>query len=225
MLSKKDVLIMLIFLSGCTNIKTENVDLALQTYAPGMVVVSEPVGKGFYAVVEEIDGKWQVVGDLSTSPIVRRANDRQEILFVNKGLRSVAPVFDRRLNTHGAHCTPIADKSEWYWLCSSQFSAIQVVETIGRNIVSCALTFCLAAGSRVELDHNKVQQAVIESGLIDIVKIKINDPVQQPTSFGELESERSLASSKRKYQKTDDWAEKQCQELHRILDKYGALKQ
>lgn len=171
MFSKTSVLILVTFLTSCTHMQTE--DLALQPYAPGIVIVSEPVGKGYYALLDNQAGHWNVIGDLSTYPISRQS-DSQEVLFVNRGLRSIAPVFDKRLNTHGAHCTPSIDKNNWYWLCTSQFSSVQVGSTIGRNIVSCALTFCLAAGSRVELDHDKVSEAVIQSGLIQLVKTKIS---------------------------------------------------
>jgi len=174
MFSKTNVLILLAFLPGCTSLRIGNQDLALQTYAPGIVIVSEPVGKGYYALLDNQSGHWRVVGDLSTQPLTRHS-DSQEVLFINHGLRSIAPVFDKRLNTHGAHCTPYTDNDRWYWLCTSQFSTVDTAETIGRNIVSCALTLCLAAGSRVELDLDKVSEAVIQSGLIQRAKTKISN--------------------------------------------------
>lgn len=173
MFFRKNALILLAFLPGCENMQIRNQDLALQPYAPGIVIVNEPVGKGYYALLDNQSGHWRVVGDLSTQPLTRQS-DNQEVLFINRGLRSIAPVFDKRLNTHGAHCTPYTDNERWYWLCTSQFSTVDTVETIGRNIVSCALTLCLAAGSRVELDHDKVSVAVIQSGLIQMAKDKIS---------------------------------------------------
>ena len=173
MFFKKNALILLAFLPGCAHVPTGNQNLALHPYAPGIVIVSEPVGKGYYALLDNQSGHWRVVGDLSTQPLARQS-DNQEVLFINRGLRSIAPVFDKRLNTHGAHCTPYTDNDRWYWLCTSQFSTVDTAESIGRNIVSCALTLCLAAGLRVELDHDKVSEAVIQSGLIQMAKDKIS---------------------------------------------------
>lgn len=193
MFFKINTLFFLAFLAGCA-LQTEYQDLALQPYAPGIVIVSEPVGKGYYALLDNESGHWRLVGDLSTQPLTRQT-DNQEVLFVNHGLRSIAPVFDKRLNTHGAHCTPSIDKASWYWLCTSQFSTVSTTETVGRNIVSCALTLCLAAGSVVELDHDKVSEAVIQSGLIELVKAKISKLAKRKyfSDFSQASKSRDIA--------------------------------
>ncbi len=172
MRSKQNLLIFLMFLSGCSGIQIRNQDSALQQFAPNILIVSEPVGKGYFALLENSSGQWKVIGDLSTQPL-SRFSEYQEVLFINDSLRSIAPAFDKPLNTDGAHCTPYLDKNSWYWLCTSHFSSISYANTIGRNLVSCLFTLCLAAGSRVELDHEKIIEAVIQSKLIDLAKDRI----------------------------------------------------
>jgi hypothetical protein len=158
------------FLSGCASNTVALINPALQQQAPKLIIVSQPVGKGYYAVVEKNDGHWQVMS-ISSKPVTRRSNDQQEILFVNGGLRSIAPSFDPRVNTgESAECTPYIQDDRLYGLCNSYFSTSDIGTSIVRNIASCALTLCLAAGTREILDHEKIQQVVIESNLIDIVK-------------------------------------------------------
>ena len=135
------VLVLTGLLSGCTHVQTGMVDQGLQPLAPNMIVVSHPVGARYYAVVEKIEGHWQVVSQLSTRPITRRSNDNQEILFVNRGLRSVAPSFDPRVNTGEAtECTPYIQNNRVYGLCHSYFSKTDIGTSAVRNIASCALT-------------------------------------------------------------------------------------
>jgi hypothetical protein len=162
-------------LSGCASTHPTLIDPAIQTQEPQLVIVSEPVGKGYYAVVEEIGGRWQVIS-LQKEVITRRNNDQQEILYVNRGLRSIAPSFDPRVNTgESTECTPYLQDDRIYGLCNSYFSTTDIGTSIGRNIVSCALTLCLAAGTREVLDHEKIQRVVIESGLIGIVEKTITE--------------------------------------------------
>jgi hypothetical protein len=157
-------------LSGCASTRVTLIDPAIQTQAPQLVIVSEPVGKGYYAVVEEIGGRWQVIS-LQKDIITRRNSGQQEILFVNRGLRSIAPSFDPRVNTgESTECTPYLQNDRIYGLCNSYFSSTDLGTSIGRNIVSCAFTLCLAAGTREILDHEKVQEVMIESDLLNIVK-------------------------------------------------------
>ncbi|HEY8095877.1 MAG TPA: hypothetical protein VIE65_07235 [Methylobacter sp.] len=169
-----NALILLVFLPACAHVQTGMIDQALQPLAPNIVVVSQPVGKGYYAVVEKIDGRWHLVSSLQTQPITNRDNDQQEILFVNRNLRSIAPSFDPRVNTgESTECTPYIQDNRVYGLCYSYFGTSDIGTSIGRNIVSCALTLCLAAGTREILDHEKVQEVVIESDLINVVKKRI----------------------------------------------------
>jgi hypothetical protein len=173
-------LILIGLLSGCTNVQTGMIDRSLQPLAPNMIVVSHPVGAGFYAVVEKIDGHWQVVKPLRTTPITRRDHDGQEILFVNRGLRSVAPSFDPRINTGEAtECTPYIQDNRIYGLCYSSFSKSDIGSSFFKNIASCALTFCFGYGTTEILDHEKVQEVVVESGLINIVKDTIDAEFRQ----------------------------------------------
>ena len=174
MFSKMNALILLVFLPACARVQTGMIDKALQPLVPNIVIVSQPVGKGYYAVVEKIDGRWRLVSSLQTLPISRRDNDQQEILFVNHGLRSISPSFDPRVNTgESTECTPYIQDERVYGLCNSYFGMSDVGTSIGRNIVSCALALCLAAGTRDILDHEKVQEVVIESDLLNIVKKRI----------------------------------------------------
>lgn len=189
-------------LSACAQVQT-NRALALEPLAPGIIIATEPVGQGYYSVVEKIDGRWQVVDGPSDQPITQRANDNQEILFVNGHLRSIAPVFDRRLIKHHAHCTPSIDDDSWYWLCTSHFSSVDVAYTIGRDIVSCAMTFCLAAGTSVSLDHDKLQQVVLESGLLD----KVKDHIAQ-ANYKIYSSEFSEAFRSRDIEKLEQFVSK-----------------
>lgn len=174
MFSKTIYVLLMAFVTGCSGMHTGNQDSVLQTYAPGIVIVSEPVGKGYYALLDNQSGHWRVLGDLSKKRLTRQS-DSQEVLFINHRFRSIAPVFDKGLNTHGANCTPYIHNKLWYWVCTSQFSSVEIAETIGINIVSCALTLCLGAGSRVELDHDKVAEAVIQSNLIQLAETKISN--------------------------------------------------
>jgi hypothetical protein len=160
-------------LSGCITNPSTYVDPAIQAQAPQLIIASEPVGAGYYALVEkQANGHWQVVS-LHNKRFYGRDNDQQEVLFVNRGLRSIAPSFDPRMESgEGADCTPLAQLRErkLYGLCKSYFSSIRIGMTVGGNIVSCALTFCLAAGIKVELDRDKIQEVVIDSNLIGAVK-------------------------------------------------------
>ncbi|NOU12729.1 MAG: hypothetical protein HOO92_02000 [Methylococcaceae bacterium] len=163
-----------LILTACASVQTGMVDQLLQPSAPGMIVVSQPIGKGYYALVERTNGHWALASPLQDSPITHRQNDEQEILFVNRRLNSVAPNFDLRVNSReAADCTPYIQIGHLYTLCNSYFSTIDPGTTFGKNIVSCLLTLCLGAGTRNILDHNKVQQVVIEIGLIDLAKSQI----------------------------------------------------
>jgi hypothetical protein len=177
-------------LSACAQIQT-NRATALEPLAPGIIIATKPVGQGYYALVEKIDGRWQVMEGPSSQPITRRANDDQEILFVNGHLHSIAPVFDRRLTGHSAHCTPAIDDSRFYWLCTSYFSSVDIAYTILRDIFSCAMTFCLAAGTSVSLDHEKLQQVALESGLLDKIKDRTTQANYQTYSSEFSEAFRS----------------------------------
>jgi hypothetical protein len=162
--------LMISILSGCSGSTVALIDPIIQQQAPKLVIVSHPVGEGYYAVLDKTHGHWQVLS-ISTTPVTRRANDKQEILFVNRRLRSIAPSFDPRVYTGQAtECTPYIDDDQFYGLCNSYFSTSDVGTSIVRNFASCFFTLCLAAGTREVLDHGKIQQVVLESNLIDIVK-------------------------------------------------------
>lgn len=157
-------------LSGCAGSTVALIDPAIQQQAPNLVIVSHPVGEGYYAVLDKSRGHWEVLS-ISTKPITRRANDKQEILFVNRRLRSIAPSFDPRVYIGQAtECTPYIDNDQLYGLCNSYFSSSDVGTSIVRNVASCVFTLCLAAGTREVLDPGKIQQVVLEGNLIDIVK-------------------------------------------------------
>jgi hypothetical protein len=163
------------FLSGCVSNPSTYIDPAIQAQAPQLIIANKPVGDGYYALLEKIDGHWKVIS-IQDNPVYSRDNDDQEILFVNHRLRSIAPSFDPRMYVgEGANCTPMAQlrTRNRYWLCKSYFSSIRIGMTVGGNIVSCALTFCLAAGTKEELDRDKIQAVVIDSDLINAVKTKI----------------------------------------------------
>lgn len=170
------LILLAVSLSGCVSNPSTYIDPVIQAQAPQLIIASKPVGKGYYALLEKVGGHWKVVIVQST-PFHDRDNDEQEILFVNRGLRSIAPSFDPRMFTtgEGAGCTPMAQLfvRNRYWLCNSYFSSIRIGTTVGGNIVSCALTFCLAAGTNVEFDRDKVQEVVIDSDLINVVKKRI----------------------------------------------------
>ena len=85
MFSKMNALILLVFLPACARVQTGMIDKALQPLVPNIVIVSQPVGKGYYAVVEKIDGRWRLVSSLQTLPISRRDND-QQVVFRKKKL-------------------------------------------------------------------------------------------------------------------------------------------
>jgi hypothetical protein len=177
---KKNALILLLLLPACAQVQTGTVDKALQPLAPGIVVVSEPVGKGYYAVVANVDGRWKVVRELSTERIYRRALHNQEILFVNRSLRSVAPSFNpRTMNSansgESAECTPYLQNNKIYGLCYSYFGKTDTDTSLLRNIFACATTLCLGVGTTEILDHEKVQEVVLESGLIEMVKKRVSD--------------------------------------------------
>lgn len=163
-------------LSGCVTNPSTYIDQAIQSQAPQLIIASKPVGTGYYALLEKTGGRWQVIS-IDSRSIYSRDNDQQEILFVHHGLRNIAPGFDPRMYTtgEGAECTPLAQMRERnrYWLCNSYFSSIRIGMSVGRNIVSCALTFCLAAGTKEELDRDRIQHVVIESDLINLVKKQI----------------------------------------------------
>ena len=163
-------------LSGCVSNPSTYINPAIQAQAPQLIIASKPVGDGYYALLEKINGRWTVVS-IQDTPIFSRDNDDQEILFVNHSLRSIAPSFDPRMitNGEGADCVPMAQLNNRfrYWLCNSYFSTIRIGMTVGGNIVSCALTFCLAAGLKEEFDRGKVQEVVMESDLINLVKKRI----------------------------------------------------
>ena len=141
-----------------------------------MLLPAKPVGKGYYALIEKTGGHWQVVS-MSSTRMYRRDNDQQEILFVHRELRSIASSFDPGMYTtgEGAECTAYLQMQigNRYWLCNSYFSSIRIAMSVERNIVSCALTFCLATGTKEELDRDKIQHVVIESDLINIAKKQI----------------------------------------------------
>ena len=163
-------------LSGCVSNPSTYIDPAIQAQAPQLIIASKPVGDGYYALLQKINSRWTVVS-IQDTPIYSRDNDDQEILFVNHSLRSIAPSFDPRMitNGEGADCVPMAQLNNRfrYWLCNSYFSSIRIGMTVGGNIVSCALTFCLAAGLKEEFDRDKVQEVVMESDLINLVKKRI----------------------------------------------------
>lgn len=163
-------MLMISILSGCTGNTVAVIDPAIREQAPKLVIVSQPVGEGYYAVLDKRRGHWEVLS-VSTTPVTRRANDKQEILFVNRKLRSIAPSFDPRSYTGQAtECTPYIDDDRLYGLCNSYFSTSDVGTSIVRNFASCVFTLCLAAGTREVLDYGKIQEVVLESNLIDIVK-------------------------------------------------------
>jgi hypothetical protein len=162
--------LMISILSGCASNSVALIDPVIQQQAPRLVIVSQPVGKGYYAVLEKTNGHWQVIS-VSTKQVTRRNNEHQEILFVNRGLRSIAPSFDPRVNTGEAtECTPYIQDDRLYGLCNSYFSTSDIGTSIVRNVASCVFTLCLAAGTREMLDYGKIQQVVLESNLINIVK-------------------------------------------------------
>ncbi len=164
------ITLMIFVLSGCASNTVALIDPATQQQAPKLIIVSRPVGEGYYAVLDKSRGHWEVLS-ISNKPITRRANDKQEILFVNRRLRSIAPSFDPRVYTGQAtECTPYIDDDRFYGLCNSYFSSSDVGTSIVRNFVSCIFTLCLAAGTREVLDPGKIQHVVLESNLIDIVK-------------------------------------------------------
>lgn len=190
-------------LSGCVSNPSAHIDPEIRAQAPQLIIASQPVGDGYYALIEKINGRWKVVS-IQDTPFYVRDNDEQEILFVNRGLRSIAPSFDPRMRTgEGATCTPMAFMRErnLYWLCKSYFSSIRVGMTVGGNIVSCALTFCLAAGTKEELDRDKIQEVVIESDLINIAKKRIADEDHNAQAIKLISASFSnLASQTRKAQ-------------------------
>lgn len=162
-------------LSGCVTNQSTQIDPAIQSQAPQPIIANRPVGKGYYALIEKINGHWKVVS-IDSTPISNRDNNDQEVLFINRSLRSIAPSFDSGMYTGDrTECVPLAQMRERkrYWLCNSYFSSIEIGMSMGRNIVSCALTLCLGAGIWEELDRGKIQQVVIESDLLNIVKKRI----------------------------------------------------
>lgn len=164
------ITLMIFVLSGCAGSTVAVIDPVIREQAPKLAIVSQPVGEGYYAVLDKTNGHWEVLS-ISTKPISRRANDKQEILFVNRRLRSIAPSFDPRVYTGQAtECTPYIDNDRLYGLCNSYFSSSDIGTSIVRNVASCVFTLCLAAGTREVLDPGKIQQVVLESNLIDIVK-------------------------------------------------------
>ena len=170
---KKILLMAVLLLSACSlTPQSGRIDTGLQARVPGMIVAPLPIGPGYYAQLEKVAGHWQTVGDLSEKPLTR-TQDTREILFISRSLNSVAPAFqaeDRRNEV--TICTPYLqdDTTDPYGLCHSQFSTPLVGVSVVRTLASCVLTFCLGANVTVILDHPRVEQAVIESGLIDKVR-------------------------------------------------------
>lgn len=118
--------LMISVLSGCSGNTVALIDPTIQQQALKLVIVSHPVGEGYYAVLDKAKGHWQVLS-ISSTPVTRRANDNQEILFVNRRLRSIAPSFDSRVYTGQAtECTPYIDDDRFYGLCNSYFSTSDV---------------------------------------------------------------------------------------------------
>ena len=162
-------------LSGCVSNPSTHIDPAIQSQAENLIIANRPVGDGYYALLEKIDGHWKVMS-IQNTPTYRRNNNNQEILFVNHKLRSIAPSFDPAMYVgEQADCVPMAQLRYRlrYWLCKSHFSSIRIGMTIGGNVASCALSLCLSAGTKEELDRDKIQAVVIDSDLINIVKKKI----------------------------------------------------
>lgn len=159
-------------LSGCITNPSTYIDPMIQSQAPQMIIASKPVGTGFYVLLEKKNQHWKVIS-IKDTRFFSRDNDEQEILFVNRGLRSIAPSFDPRIESgENADCTPMAQLRErnLYGLCKSYFSSIRIGMTVGGNIVSCAVSLCLAAGLKMELNRNKIQEVVIDADLINLVK-------------------------------------------------------
>jgi hypothetical protein len=94
-------------LAGCGIHAFTLIDPVLLKQAPRLMIVSQPIGKGYYAVLQQKAGHWQIIS-ISAAKINRRSHPDQEILFVNRGLRSIAPSFDPMANTGEAtECTPL----------------------------------------------------------------------------------------------------------------------
>ena len=162
-------------LSGCVSNPSTYIDPAIRSQTANLIIANRPVGDGYYALLEKIDGHWKVIS-IQDTPVYRRNNNNQEIMFVNHKLRSIAPSFDPEMYVgERTDCVPMAQLRYRlrYWLCKSHFSSIRIAGTVGENIVSCALSLCLAAGTKEELDRDKIQAVVIDSDLINIVKKKI----------------------------------------------------
>ena len=46
-------------LSGCVTSPSTYIDPAIQAQAPQLIIASKPVGKGYYALLEKVDGHWK----------------------------------------------------------------------------------------------------------------------------------------------------------------------
>ncbi len=164
-----------LFASGCATTHIGRVDTNLQTISPGMIVSPVPIGLGYYAEVEKLGGKWHIVGDLSKKIIYRSSADH-EVLFVSRSLKSVAPVFQEKdMINELTICTPfIQDEKKYrYGLCNSKFSTVLPAISTARTFASCLLTLCFGYNTTVFLDHDKVIEAALESGLIvDVLSLQ-----------------------------------------------------
>ncbi len=119
---------------------------------------------GYYVVIDKSLGSWNVT-KVSRFPIKSRPNKNSEILYFDKELRYVEPVFEKikYRSNHYFECTPLLDDKNAYTPCTSDLMTTNIGMSVGKNILAAGLTLGVAAGYHVVVDKEKVASAVEQS--------------------------------------------------------------
>lgn len=214
--------------TACTSKKPGNISATtLATSSSSYSIAYYPEGEGYYALLEHSGNEWSVA-DVKSEPITHRNNPQQEILFVSKSSKVIAPFYDKRMGSGDhAECTPIIQTSQAYGLCNSSFAVAEVGMSIGKNIVSCATALCLAAGTWKRVDPQLIQQAALNSNLIAKVQEKIaeDEHTKYLAEFSQATTIPKLQAFSNRYRNNDpDGLIPKAQEKLAVLEQQSTLE-
>lgn len=172
---KKIFFISALIIAGCAapNHGTHNIQPNADKKIKGNFEVSykKKYQGEYYILLEKLNNKWDVI-KTSKTPI-KRPNKNSEILTFNKELSYTQPYYDRApyFNGNTFECSAWGkyDQRDEYVPCNSQLVTTNIGKSIGKNALAAFMTLGLASGSHVQVDKDKVINAIDESGAIAIL--------------------------------------------------------
>lgn len=151
--------------------------------------------KGYYVLIDQSGGLWQIKKVSSTPNDIRRVNSSQEILYVNPAMNFIGPHFEvASVNSSSGlfDCPTLYQKTDdrKYSPCNSELTESDTVIGIGKSLLALP-TLGASLGSARGLDKDKIVDIVEQTRLFDAIKQDLLTKKQLARKEAELERVRA----------------------------------